>query len=126
MTSTINTVFTKEQEELLDYIADYTGNAFSEYFDSLDEEDQEGEHKLLEELSDLGIENQEQFEERYVGHWDGWHSERDFTRDYMVDCCDYINSDHPLFDFIDWQAYWDCNLRHDFTTLQDVFFFYNR
>ena len=52
-TPNVNTVFTKDQEELLDYIADYTDNAFAEYFDET-----EDEQRLIDELSDIGIETQ--------------------------------------------------------------------
>ena len=125
MTSTINTIFTTEQEELLDYIADYTANAFVEYFDGLDEDDQKGEQKLIEELADLGIETREDFEDRYEGHFEGWHPAADFTEQLMVDCCCYINEDHPLYNFIDWQDVWDRLVQYDYNTINDNFFFRN-
>jgi hypothetical protein len=125
MTSTINTIFTTEQEELLDYIADYTANAFVEYFDGLDEDDQKGEQKLIEELADLGIETREDFEDRYEGHFEGWHPAADFAEQLMVDCCCYINEDHPLYNFIDWQDVWDRLVQYDYNTINDNFFFRN-
>jgi len=119
-TPNVNTVFTEDQEELLDYIADYTANAFAEYFD-----EDEDEQRLIDELSDLGIETREQFEDRYEGHFDGWHPQADFAEQLMVDCCDYIRSDHPLYDYIDWQNVWDCLVRFDYDTINDNFFFRN-
>ena len=119
-TPNVNTVFTKDQEEMLDYIADYTANAFAEYFD-----EPEDEQRLLDELSDLGIENQEQFEDRYQGHFDGWHPCADFAEQLMVDCCGYISEDHPLYNFIDWQDVWDRQLSYDYNTIDDNFFFTN-
>ena len=119
-TPNVNTVFTKDQEELLDYIADYTANAFAEYFD-----EPEDEQRLLDELSDLGIENQEQFEDRYQGHFDGWHPCADFAEQLMVDCCDYISEDHPLYNFIDWQDVWDRLVTYDYDTINDNYFFAN-
>ena len=125
MTSTINTIFTAEQEELLDYIADYTANAFVEYFDGLDEDDQKGEQKLIEELADIGIETREDFEDRYEGHFEGWHPCADFAEQLMVDCCCYISEDHPLYNFIDWQDVWDRLVQYDYNTINDNFFFRN-
>jgi hypothetical protein len=125
MTSTINTIFTAEQEELLDYIADYTANAFVEYFDGLDEDDQKGEQKLIEELADLGIETREDFEDRYEGHFEGWHPCADFAEHLLVDCYGYIDEDHPLYNFIDWQDVWDRLVCYDYNTINDNFFFRN-
>ena len=120
VTPNVNTVFTKDQEELLDYIADYTADAFAEYFDET-----EDEQRLLDELSDIGIESKEQFEDRYEGHFDSWNAEAEFAEQLMVDCCDYIRSDHPLYNFIDWQDVWDRLVSYDYDTIQDVYFFRN-
>ena len=120
VTPNVNTVFTKDQEELLDYIADYTANAFAEYFDEAD-----AEQLLIDELSDLGIETREQFEDRYQGHFDGWHPWADFAEHLMVDCCCYISEDHPLYNFICWQDVWDRLVSYDYDTIDDNFFFAN-
>ena len=119
-TPNVNTVFTKDQEELLDYIADYTANAFAEYFD-----EPEDEQRLLDELSDIGIESKEDFEDRYEGHFDNWNAEAEFAEQLMVDCCCYISEDHPLYNFIDWQDVWDRLVKYDYDTIQDVYFFRN-
>jgi hypothetical protein len=119
-TPNVNTVFTKDQEELLDYIADYTANAFAEYFD-----EPEDEQRLLDELSDIGIETMEQFEDRYEGHFDGLHPCADFAEQLMVDCCDYIREDHPLYNFIDWTDVWESLVSYDYNTINDNFFFAN-
>jgi hypothetical protein len=119
-TPNVNTVFTKDQEELLDYIADYTANAFAEYFD-----EPEDEQRLLDELSDIGIESKEDFDDRYEGHFDNCNAEAEFAEQLMVDCCDYITTDHPLYNFIDWQDVWDRLVRFDYNTIQDVYFFRN-
>lgn len=119
-TCNVNTVFTKDQEEMLDYIADYTCNAFAEYFD-----EPEDEQRLLDELSDIGIETQEQFEERYEGHFDGWHPCADFAEHLLVDCYGYMSEDHPLYNFIDWQEVWDRLVTYDYNTIDDNFFFRN-
>tara|TARA_B100001540_G_scaffold188375_1_gene166158 strand:- start:114 stop:482 length:369 start_codon:yes stop_codon:yes gene_type:complete len=119
-TCNVNTVFTKDQEEMLDYIADYTANAFAEYFD-----EPEDEQRLLDELSDIGIESKEDFEDRYEGHFDGWHPAADFAEQLMVDCCCYISEDHPLYNFIDWQDVWDRLVQYDYNTINDNFFFRN-
>lgn len=119
-TCNVNTVFTKDQEEMLDYIADYTANAFAEYFD-----EPEDEQRLLDELSDIGIESKEDFEDRYEGHFDGWHPAADFAEHLMVDCACYISEDHPLYNFIDWQEVWDRLVSYDYNTINDNFFFRN-
>ena len=119
-TCNVNTVFTKDQEEMLDYIADYTANAFAEYFD-----EPEDEQRLLDELSDIGIESKEDFEDRYEGHFAGWHPAADFAEQLMVDCCCYISEDHPLYNFIDWQDVWDRLVQYDYNTINDNFFFRN-
>lgn len=119
-TPNVNTVFTKDQEELLDYIADYTANAFAEYFD-----EPEDEQRLLDELSDIGIESKEDFEDRYQGHFDNWNAEAEFAEQLMVDCYCCITTDHPLYNFIDWQDVWDRLVKYDYDTIQDVYFFAN-
>ena len=119
MTATINTVFTAEQEELLDYIADYHEAEFAQWFDELEPE---LEQKLIDELSDLGIETREQFEDRYAGHFDGWHPCADFAEQLMVDSCEYIKEDNPLYNFINWQDVWDRLVSYDYDTLDNYFF----
>ena len=112
----VNTVFTKEQEELLDYIADHHVE-FAEYLD-----DDESEQTLIDELADAGIETREDFEDRYAGHFDNWNAEAEFTEQLMVDC-GYIDEDHPLFNFIDWTHVWEAMVSYDYGTILGVYFF---
>lgn len=121
MTATINTVFTAEQEELLDYIADYHEAEFAQWFDELEPE---LEQKLIDELSDLGIETREQFEDRYVGHFDSWHSTRDFAEQWVLDY-DLLDNDSPLWSFVDFDEVWNRMLTYDYDTIDDIYFFRN-
>lgn len=114
----VNTVFTKEQEELLDYIADHNVE-FAEYLD-----DDESEQRLIDELSDIGVETREDFEDRYEGHFDSWNAEAEFTENLMVGCC-YISEDHPLYNFIDWTGVWERLVSYDYDTIEGVYFFRN-
>ena len=74
--------------------------------------------KFMEDLDDNGIETVEQFEDAYAGQYD---SGADFA-EQLCDNCGYLSeSNLPTFisNHIDWQAVWDCELRHDYT-MSDV------
>lgn len=120
-TPNINTVFTQEQEELLDYIAEYHEKEFAQWFDDLEPE---LEQKLIDELSDIGIETRDQFEDRYCGHFDSWHSTRDFAEQWVLDY-DLIDTDNPLWSFVDFDEVWNRMLTYDYDTINDEYFFRN-
>jgi len=97
----------KEQQALLDYIQDI--------IDYPDE-------ALIEELDDNGIETVEQFEDAFAGSYDGYGSkspEAQFTEELVSDC-GYLENDLPSFisNHIDYQEIWDCELRHDYFTIE--------
>ena len=52
-------------------------------------------------------------DERYQGHYQ---SEADFAEEYVSETLD---ERFPQFVVIDWEATWDCNLRYDFTAVND-------
>ena len=97
----------KEQQALLDYIQDI--------IDYPDE-------ALIEELDDNGIETVEQFEDAFAGSYDGHGTtspEAQFTEELITDC-GYLENDLPSFisNHIDYQEIWDCELRHDYFTIE--------
>jgi len=100
-----------EQRALFDYIKDII-----EYADeALIEE-------LIEELDDEGIETVEQFEDAFAGSYDGYGSkspEAQFCEELVSDC-GYLENDLPDFisNHIDYQEIWDCELRHDYFTIE--------
>ena len=97
----------REQRALFDYIKDII-----EYADEA----------LIEELDDNGIETVEQFEDAFAGSYDGYGSkspEAQFTEELVSDC-GYLEGDLPSFisNHIDYQEIWDCELRHDYFTIE--------
>ncbi len=82
---------------------------------------------LFKEITDYGIENVDQWEDAYVQSMrTSIHVEAQFT-EQLVDDLGYLSWDGPnegpLPDFvlshIDWQEVWDCELRHDYFTIED-------
>ena len=82
---------------------------------------------LFKEITDYGIENVDQWEDAYVQSMrTSIHVEAQFTEQLMDDL-GYLSWDGPnegpLPDFvlshIDWQEVWDCELRHDYFTIED-------
>ena len=97
----------EEQRALLDYIQDVI-----EYADE----------ELIEELDDNGIETVEQFEDAFAGSYDGHGStsgEAQFCEELISDC-GYLENDLPPFisNHIDYQSIWDCELIHDYFTIE--------
>lgn len=72
--------------------------------------------EFMSELDDIGITTAEQFNDAYCSTYDGWHPEREFAEDFMVQC-DQVNEDNPVFFAIDWQRVWDHCLSYDFNTI---------
>jgi antirestriction protein len=50
-----------------------------------------------------------QFREAYRGKWD---STKDFAEDWAVET-GLIDDQHPMFSYIDWEHYWNGDLRHN-------------
>ena len=93
----------------------------------------DGDHcqEFMDELSDNGITTAQQFENAFIYNVDSWTPEADFARFYAeeIACLDVTNdAGMGSFLVIDWQATWDCNLRHDFFTIEfdgETYFFHN-
>ena len=91
--------------------------------------------ELFLEINDLGIENVDQWEDAYVQSMPtSLHVEAQFT-EQLVDDLGYLGdgpneTDVPDFltNHIDWQAVWDCELRHDYSTIEydGVTYFFSR
>ena len=82
---------------------------------------------LFKEITDYGIENVNQWEDAYVQSMrTSIHVEAQFT-EQLVDDLGYFSWDGPnegpapdfIIAHIDWQAVWDCELRHDYFTIED-------
>jgi len=87
--------------------------------------------EFIDELDDLGITTADEFESAYMYQTDSWNAERDFAQYYAeeIACLDVTNdAGMGSFLVIDWQATWDCNLRHDVNTIEfdgETYFFQN-
>jgi len=106
---------TEEVQELIDSISDMTS-------DIIDEADYDS---FLKELDDNGIETVEQFNDAYAGQYS---SAADFA-EQLCDECGYLSeSNLPNFisNHIDWEAVWNCELRHDYTMSDVGGYFFSR
>ena len=84
--------------------------------------------ELFNLINSLGIENTEQWEDAYVQSMSSrWSSERhceyveaQFTEQLMDDLGYLSESNLPNFisNHIDWQEVWDCELCHDYCTIE--------
>ncbi len=91
--------------------------------------------ELFLEINDLGIENVDQWEDAYVLSMPtSLRVEAQFT-EQLVDDLGYLGdgpneTDVPDFltNHIDWQEVWDCELRHDYSTIEydGVTYFFSR
>ena len=95
------------------------GNSLFEYIKNdipdLDEE-------LFDEIDSHGIENVDQWEDAYVQSMPtSIRVEAQFVEQLMDDL-GYLDEDSSIPDFItshiDWQEVWDCELMHDYFTLE--------
>jgi hypothetical protein len=91
-------------------------------FECIEETIPDLDEKLFEELDDNGIETVEQFEDAFAGSYDGYGSkspEAQFTEELVSDC-GYLENDLPSFisNHIDYQEIWDCELIHDYFTIE--------
>ena len=106
---------TEEVQELIDSISDMTS-------DIIDEADYDS---FMKELDDNGIETAEQFEDAYAGQYDSGA----IFAEQLCDECGYLSeSNLPNFisNHIDWDAVWNCELRHDYTMSDVGGYFFSR
>lgn len=85
--------------------------------------------EFMDELSEHGINNADDFESAYCYQTDSWNAEREFAQHYAEEiACIDVTNDAGMGSFlvIDWQATWDCNLSYDFFTIEfdgETYFF---
>lgn len=87
--------------------------------------------EFMDELGDLGITTADQFEDAYFYQTDRYNATKEFAEWYADEilCMDQF-SDAGMLSIvvIDWEATWECNLRHDFNTIEfdgETYFFSN-
>ena len=93
-----------------------------EFFNYIKEDIPDVDDELFEEISDNGIETVEQWEDAYVCSMPtSVFVEAQFVEQLMDDL-GYLDEDSSIPDFItshiDWQEVWDCELRHDYFTIE--------
>ena len=106
---------TEQDSELYDQIEDMCPE-----FTKLDAEQCQ---EFMDELSEYGITTAEQFESAYYMQFDSYDPQANFA-EYITTELYYV--DLPNYLVIDWQATWNCNLRHDFFTIEfdgETYFF---
>ncbi len=122
MTSSLSAKVDSRPSEVIPTFRDKRDHEFYEYIlNDIPELDLE----LFLEINDLGIENVDQWEDAYVRSMPtSLRVEAQFTEQLMDDLgylgTGYYETDVPDFltNHIDWQAVWDCELRHDYCTIE--------
>ena len=120
MTSSLSAKVDSRPSEVIPTFRDKRDHEFYEYIlNDIPDMDLE----LFNQINDLGIENVDQWEDAYVQSMpSSWRVEAQFV-EQLVDDLGYVSdgsSEMPDFitNHIDWQAVWDCELRHDYCTIQ--------
>ena len=93
-----------------------------EFFNYISEDIPDVDDTLFEDILDNGIETVEQWEDAYVCSMPtSIRVEAQFVEQLMDDL-GYLSEESEVPDFItshiDWQEVWDCELRHDYFTLE--------
>ena len=103
-----------------------------EFFEYIKEDIPDVDDQLFQDILDYGVETVEQWEDAYVCSMPtSIRVEAQFVEQLMDDL-GYLTEDSNVPDFltshIDWQEVWDCELRHDYTTIesQDQTHFFSR
>ena len=103
-----------------------------EFFNYISEDIPDVDDTLFQDILDNGIETVEQWEDAYVCSMPtSIRVEAQFVEQLMDDL-GYLSEESDVPDFItshiDWQEVWDCELRHDYFTLesQDQTHFFSR
>jgi len=102
------------------------------FFEYIKEDIPDIDDELFQEILDNGIENVDQWEDAYVCTMPtSIFVEAQFVEQLMDDL-GYLTEDSSMPDFItshiDWQEVWDCELMHDYFTIesQDQTHFFSR
>ena len=110
---------TEQDSELYDMIEDTCPE-----FTKLDAEQCQ---EFMDELSEYGINTAEQFESAYFWQSNSYKAEAEFS-EYVATEINCVDIPDYIVNHIDWQSMWDCELRHDFFTIEfdgETYFFIN-
>ena len=130
MTSSLSAKVDSRPSEVIPTFRDKRDHEFYEYIlNDIPDMDLE----LFNLINSLGIENVDQWEDAYVQSMpSAWHVEAQFT-EQLIDDLGYLGTDINTFanfltSHIDWQAVWDCELHHDYSTIEydGVTYFFSR
>ena len=117
MTSSLSAKVDSRPSEVIPYFRDKRDHEFYEYIlNDIPDMDLE----LFNLINSLGIENVDQWEDAYVQSLPScWSVEAQFTEQLMNDLGYLCETELPTFItyHIDWQAVWDCELCHDYCTI---------
>ena len=118
MTSSLSAKVDSRPSEVIPYFRDKRDHEFYEYIlNDIPDMDLE----LFTLINNEGIENVDQWEDAYVQSMpSSWRVEAQFTEQLMDDLGYLSESNLPNFisNHIDWQDVWDCELRHDYSTIE--------
>ena len=118
MTSSLSAKVDSRPSEVIPTFRDKRDHEFYEYIlNDIPDMDLE----LFTQINNEGIENVDQWEDAYVQSMpSSWRVEAQFTEQLMDDLGYLSESNLPNFisNHIDWQDVWDCELRHDYSTIE--------
>ena len=83
--------------------------------------------EFMDELSEYGITTAEQFGDAYYWQSNSYKAEAEFS-EYVATEINCVDIPDYIYSHIDWQSMWDCELRHDFFTIEfdgETYFFNN-
>ena len=123
MTSSLSAKVDSRPSEVIPTFRDKRDHEFYEYIlNDIPDMDLE----LFNLINSLGIENVDQWEDAYVQSMpSSFRVEAQFA-EQLIDDLGYLGDPDPgqsdvrglLATHIDWQAVWDCELRHDYSTIE--------
>jgi hypothetical protein len=86
----------------------------AEHLPDIDEQD--ARDHIAKELEDLGIEDEEQLTENYVGCYDTWNFYREFGQEFIDNYG--LNIPDIIEGCIDYEVLWESALRYDYNTFE--------
>ena len=106
------------QEDMYDFIVAYGEEQFVNYYEQYVDLGETFNYEAVDAfLENFDLADLEHFEDAFFGAYE---SEAQFAEDIAEQCGETNNL--PAWIVIDWQASWDCNLRHDYI-FEDGFIF---
>ena len=93
----------------------------NELWDTIVQDVPDLDDELFESIQDEGIETSEQWEDAYVSNYpSSLEVEAEFT-EQLLDDLGYLNeatTPNFIFNHINWQEVWDCELSYDYSTIE--------